>query len=85
MQKTRDDEDKGSPSQDGANLTLTLILSDREMAGRGKRKNRQISGSPSGAPSPVLSFPPKKKSCNEHCQSDLAGKIAGDGKHEIGD
>ena len=75
MQKTRDDEDKGSPLQDGANLTLTLIFSHWERAGRGQRKNRQISGSPSGVPSPVSSFPPKKKSCSEYCREIWQAKL----------
>ena len=43
----QDDEDKGSPSQDGVNPGEVM-----------PGENRQISGSPSGAPSPVLSFPP---------------------------
>jgi len=60
MYKTKDDEGKGSPSQDGANYQAFTSPSRR---GRVRQENRQISGSPSGAPSPVSSFPPKKKSC----------------------
>ncbi len=69
----KDDEDKGSPFRDGANLfpTPAPLPAGRGMSegqGEGLRKNRQISGSPSGVPSPVLSFPPNIKLCNNTTQ-----------------
>jgi len=47
----QDDEDKGSPSRDGVNcfsgFHMAIACSNHQ------NENRQVSGSPSGAPSPV--------------------------------
>jgi hypothetical protein len=64
--KTKVDEDKGSPLQDGVNPGEVL-----------PGENRQFSGSPSGVPSPVLSFPPNRKTCNNTARATLRIKLQG--------
>ena len=71
--QVKDDEDMGSPSPDGVNPGEVM-----------PGENRQISGSPSGAPSPVyLSL--RKQTLQQHHASNRADKDAKNGKHEIGD
>ena len=67
--RVQDDEDMGSPSQDGVNP-------GEGMPG----ENRQISGSPSGVPSPVyLSL--RKQTLQQHRTSNCADKAAKDGNN----
>ena len=63
----QDDEDMGSPSQDGVNPGEIM-----------PGENRQISGSPSGVPSPVyLSL--QKQTLQQHRTSNCADKAAENG------
>jgi hypothetical protein len=65
------DEDKGSPSQDGANPGEVQ-----------PGENRTISGSPSGAPSPVhLSL--RKSTLQQGRAGNRAGKNAKDGNQTV--
>lgn len=67
----QDDEDMGSPSQDGVNPGEIM-----------PGENRQISGSPSGAPSPV-SLSLRIKTLPQRRASNPADKEAKRGRHEI--
>ena len=68
LEQITDDEDMGSPSQDGVNP-------GEGMPG----ENRQISGSPSGAPSPVyLSL--RKQTLQQHRAGNCAEKTAKNGE-----
>ena len=63
LHQKKDDEDKGSPSQDGANLRGGFDTGFRPAQPSG-RKNRMFSGSPSGVPITRFIFPSENQFCN---------------------
>jgi hypothetical protein len=70
----RDDEEKGSPPRGGVNPAAGCISLNQQTG-----ENRKISGSPSGAPSPVF-FPSEQKTLSQHCAGNCTGKTTGNGK-----